>query len=184
MLYISYLQQKKMVKEAFCFRSCHCPPARPHRAAIVGQITALTHEFIIDCICASTFCFRTLLKCSSRSYIRVLHVYHMTAVPSLCYISLPMHSCQALVRLSESLAKMRLSAEVSAQDVQEALRLFKVSTMAAASAGSTAGDLGSLRPETQQEVRRAEDFLKRRIAVRSTVNRKKVCGATFAYRRG
>lgn len=81
---------------------------------------------------------------------------------------------QALVRLSESLAKMRLSAEVSAQDVQEALRLFKVSTMAAASAGSTAGDLGSLRPETQQEVRRAEDFLKRRIAVRSTVNRKKV----------
>lgn len=70
---------------------------------------------------------------------------------------------------------MRLSAEVSAQDVQEALRLFKVSTMAAASAGSTAGDLGSLRPETQQEVRRAEDFLKRRIAVRSTVNRKKVC---------
>lgn len=69
---------------------------------------------------------------------------------------------------------MRLSAEVSAQDVQEALRLFKVSTMAAASAGSTAGDLGSLRPETQQEVRRAEDFLKRRIAVRSTVNRKKV----------
>lgn len=77
------------------------------------------------------------------------------------------------MRLSESLAKMRLSAEVSSQDVQEALRLFKVSTMAAASAGSTAGDLGSLRPETQQEVRRAEDFLKRRIAVRSTVNRKK-----------
>lgn len=78
------------------------------------------------------------------------------------------------MRLSESLAKMRLSAEVSSQDVQEALRLFKVSTMAAASAGSTAGDVGSLRPETQQEVRRAEDFLKRRIAVRSTVNRKKV----------
>lgn len=82
---------------------------------------------------------------------------------------------QALVRISESLAKMRLSAEVSSQDVQEALRLFKVSTMAAASAGSTAGDVGSLRPETQQEVRRAEDFLKRRIAVRSTVNRKKAC---------
>lgn len=80
---------------------------------------------------------------------------------------------QALVRLSESLAKMRLSAEVSSQDVQEALRLFKVSTMAAASAGSSAGDVGSLRPETQQEIRRAEDFLKRRIAVRSTVNRKK-----------
>lgn len=81
---------------------------------------------------------------------------------------------QALVRISESLAKMRLSAEVTVQDVQEALRLFRVSTMAAASAGSTAGDLGSLRPEAQKEVRRAEDFLKRRMAVRSTVNRKKV----------
>lgn len=94
--------------------------------------------------------------------------------PNCCVASVPHFLRQALVRLSESLAKMRLSAEVSAQDVQEALRLFKVSTMAAASAGSTAGDLGSLRPETQQEVRRAEDFLKRRIAVRSTVNRKKV----------
>lgn len=76
---------------------------------------------------------------------------------------------------------MRLSAEVSPQDVQEALRLFKVSTMAAAQAGSTAGDLGSLRPETQQEVRRAEDFLKRRIAVRSTVNRKKVGGVVLGW---
>ncbi|CAM9349081.1 unnamed protein product [Ascophyllum nodosum] len=89
-------------------------------------------------------------------------------------VPITVRQLEALVRLSESLAKMRLSAEVSPQDVQEALRLFKVSTMAAASAGSTAGDLGSLRPETQQEVRRAEDFLKRRIAVRSTVNRKKV----------
>ncbi|CAN0474022.1 unnamed protein product, partial [Ectocarpus sp. 12 AP-2014] len=89
-------------------------------------------------------------------------------------VPITVRQLEALVRLSESLAKMRLSAEVSSQDVQEALRLFKVSTMAAASAGSTAGDLGSLRPETQQEVRRAEDFLKRRIAVRSTVNRKKV----------
>lgn len=85
------------------------------------------------------------------------------------------------MRLSESLAKMRLSAEVSSQDVEEALRLFKVSTMAAASAGSTAGDVGSLRPETQQEVRRAEDFLKRRIAVRSTVNRKKVQYPNLAH---
>ncbi|CAM9525071.1 unnamed protein product [Discosporangium mesarthrocarpum] len=89
-------------------------------------------------------------------------------------VPITVRQLEALVRLSESLPKMRLSGEVSPQDVQEALRLFNVSTMAAAKAGSSAGDLGSLRPEGQKEVQRAEDFLKRRIAVRSTVNRKKV----------
>lgn len=46
-------------------------------------------------------------------------------------IPITIRQLEALVRLSEALAKMRLSAEVSVADVQEALRLFKVSTLAA-----------------------------------------------------
>lgn len=42
---------------------------------------------------------------------------------------------EALVRISESLAKMRLAPEATAEDVAEAIRLFRVSTMSAASSG-------------------------------------------------
>jgi DNA replication licensing factor MCM5 len=43
---------------------------------------------------------------------------------------------EALIRVSESLAKMRLDGEVRAEDVAEALRLFRVSTMTANAADS------------------------------------------------
>ncbi|CAM9156668.1 unnamed protein product [Chrysoparadoxa australica] len=91
-----------------------------------------------------------------------------------CAVPITVRQLEALVRLSESLSKMRLSAEVSPQDVQEALRLFRLSTMAAASAGAGAGDLGSMSAEGRKQVAAAEDFLKHRIAVRCTVNRKRV----------
>ncbi len=80
---------------------------------------------------------------------------------------------EALVRLSESLAKMRLSSEVSVGDVSEALRLFKVSTLAAAKT-KTVGDLGGMSAEGRAAVLRAEEFLKQRIPVRTMANRKRL----------
>ena len=44
---------------------------------------------------------------------------------------------EALVRISESLAKLRLDSHVRIEDVNEALRLFRVSTMAANSVDQT-----------------------------------------------
>ena len=46
---------------------------------------------------------------------------------------------EAIVRISESLAKMRLAPFASEADVDEALRLFQVSTLDAAMSGSLAG---------------------------------------------
>ena len=46
-------------------------------------------------------------------------------------IPITVRQLEALVRLSESLAKMRLDDQVRSEDVTEAMRLFKVSTMAA-----------------------------------------------------
>ena len=46
-------------------------------------------------------------------------------------VPITVRQLEALVRLAESLAKMRLSAEATVNDVEEALRLFKVSTLAA-----------------------------------------------------
>ena len=46
---------------------------------------------------------------------------------------------EAIIRISESLAKMRLKPFASDQDVDEALRLFQVSTLDAAMSGNLAG---------------------------------------------
>ncbi|CAM9169258.1 unnamed protein product [Phaeothamnion confervicola] len=95
-------------------------------------------------------------------------------------VPITVRQLEALVRISESLAKMRLSPEVTVQDVAEAFRLFQQSTMEAAKTGVGGGDIASLGPGAQQEVLRAEDFLKRHIAVRSTVNARKLCELAVA----
>jgi DNA replication licensing factor MCM5 len=88
-------------------------------------------------------------------------------------VPITIRQLEALVRLSESLAKMRLTAEATVADVEEAIRLFKVSTLAASESNpalmSVAGD-----DKTQKDVRRAEEFLKRRMGLRITMNAKKV----------
>lgn len=48
---------------------------------------------------------------------------------------------EAIVRISESLAKMRLEPFATESDVDEALRLFQVSTLDAAMSGSLTGGL-------------------------------------------
>lgn len=46
---------------------------------------------------------------------------------------------EAIIRISESLAKMRLAPFALEADVDEALRLFQVSTLDAATSGNLAG---------------------------------------------
>eukprot|EP01042_Synura_sphagnicola_P002479 gene2479-2980_t len=87
----------------------------------------------------------------------------MSAIP------ITVRQLEALTRLAESLAKMRLSAEATVADVREALRLFKVSTLAAnqANTGDLLATVGA-----SDDVKRAEEFLKRRLGLRMTVNTK------------
>jgi DNA replication licensing factor MCM5 len=87
-------------------------------------------------------------------------------------VPITVRQLEALVRLSESLAKMRLSAEAAVVDVEEALRLFKVSTLAASQAHPSLQEAGG--SAQTEEVRRAEEFLKRRLGMRMTVNTKKI----------
>lgn len=58
---------------------------------------------------------------------------HKSAIP------LTVRQLEAVVRMSESLAKMELQHFVTDKHVDEALRLFKVSTMEAAASGNLAG---------------------------------------------
>eukprot|EP01038_Epipyxis_sp_PR26KG_P005704 gene5704-7872_t len=84
---------------------------------------------------------------------------------------------EALVRLSEALAKMRLSAEATVSDVEEAVRLFKISTLAASEPNATLSAnniLSSIHSNTGVEVDRVSDFLKRRLGLRMTANTKQI----------
>lgn len=79
-------------------------------------------------------------------------------------IPITVRQLEALVRLSESLAKMRLDEQVQPADVTEALRLFKVSTMTANEADSQQSSaLGG--NGNRQEMERTEAFLRSRLTV-------------------
>jgi hypothetical protein len=58
---------------------------------------------------------------------------HRSAIP------ITVRQLEAVVRISESLSKMQLTPFVTERHVDEALRLFQVSTIAAAQSGNLAG---------------------------------------------
>uniref|UniRef100_A0AAV1UUH8 DNA replication licensing factor MCM5 n=1 Tax=Peronospora matthiolae TaxID=2874970 RepID=A0AAV1UUH8_9STRA len=65
-------------------------------------------------------------------------------------IPVTVRQLEALVRISESLAKMRLLNEATREHVQEAIRLFSVSTMNAAKDGGTQGLFGSFHEKAHE----------------------------------
>jgi DNA replication licensing factor MCM5 len=94
-------------------------------------------------------------------------------------VPITIRQLEAIIRLSESLAKMRLSPEATIQDVEEALRLFRVSTFAASQSnpllmsminGTTFEGNNNL----SKDIQVAEDYLRRRIARQVTVSAKKI----------
>lgn len=91
-------------------------------------------------------------------------------------IPITVRQLEALVRVSESLAKMRLDDQVRSEDVTEAMRLFKVSTMAANSADQHMDNANSYSAmQNHDEMERVEGFLKSRLAVGgSLVNKQKL----------
>jgi DNA replication licensing factor MCM5 len=91
-------------------------------------------------------------------------------------IPITVRQLEALVRISESLAKVRLDPEVRIEDVNEALRLFRVSTMAAnATDHNNMGDRSILPgANNREEMDRAQGFLRSRLAIGTTVNKSKL----------
>lgn len=77
-------------------------------------------------------------------------------------IPITVRQLEAIIRISESLAKMRLSVQVHEHDVEEAIRLFKFSTMDAVSAGNVEG---MTRGELMDEVHKIEKEVRRRLPI-------------------
>lgn len=77
---------------------------------------------------------------------------------------------EAIIRISESIAKMRLAAFANETDVEEALRLFHVSTLEAAMSGNLEGAEGFTTQEDHELILRVEKQLKRRFVIGSQVS--------------
>ncbi|KAK4689763.1 DNA replication licensing factor MCM5, partial [Tremellales sp. Uapishka_1] len=77
-------------------------------------------------------------------------------------IPITIRQLEAIIRISESLAKITLSTSVQAHHVEEAIRLFKYSTMDAVSAGQVDG---MTRTELNEEIEKIEKELKRRLPI-------------------
>ena len=80
-------------------------------------------------------------------------------------IPITVRQLEAIIRMSESLAKMELKPFATRQHVEEALRLFRSSTLKAALSGDLAGAEGFTTEKEQQEMNQIERQIKRRLPV-------------------
>ena len=115
-----------------------------------------------------------------RDEVRKQSIGSNSADSSNNVIPITVRQLEALVRISESLAKMRLDSEVRVEDVTEALRLFQVSTMTAANtseshnSSSSAANNNSVASggglNNRDEIDRTESFVRSRFSLPSSSN--------------
>ncbi|GLT25412.1 hypothetical protein SLA2020_005430 [Shorea laevis] len=87
-------------------------------------------------------------------------------------IPITVRQLEAIIRLSEALAKMKLSYVATESDVAEALRLFKVSTMDAARSGIN--QQINLTPEMANDIKQAETQVKRRLGIGNRISERRL----------
>nr|CAB3263694.1 DNA replication licensing factor mcm5-A-like [Phallusia mammillata] len=85
-------------------------------------------------------------------------------------IPITVRQLEAIIRIAESLAKMKLQAFAGEAEVDEALHLFQVSTLDAAMTEDLSGVEGFTSTSDQEELTRIERQIKRRFVVGSQVS--------------
>lgn len=95
---------------------------------------------------------------------------HELETAKKCSIPITVRQLEAIIRIAESLAKMQLRPFATESHVDEALRLFQVSTLDAALSGNLSGAEGFTTDEEHQLMLRIEKQLKRRFAIGSQVS--------------
>ena len=76
-------------------------------------------------------------------------------------IPITVRQLEAIVRMSEALAKMRLLNEVHDEQVREAIRIFQVSTLAASKSGMIGESMGFVDSQTLEEITNCEEQVRR-----------------------
>ncbi|PKI85273.1 Mcm5p [Malassezia vespertilionis] len=77
-------------------------------------------------------------------------------------IAITVRQLEAIIRISEAIAKVTLSANATEEHVDEAIRLFRFSTMNAVESGNVEG---MTRGELQEEVQKLEREIRRRLPI-------------------
>jgi len=85
-------------------------------------------------------------------------------------IPITVRQLEAIIRISESLAKMELCDDVNIGHVEEALRLFTVSTLDSANRDRGVG-VDTLTEEEKTELHKAEEQIRRRVQRGGRINR-------------
>merc|ERR1712141_180179 len=85
-------------------------------------------------------------------------------------IPITVRQLEAVVRIPESLAKMALQPFVTDANVEEALRIFQVSTLSAAHSGDLEGAEGFTTEEDQELIHRIEKQLKKRFPIGAQIS--------------
>jgi len=88
------------------------------------------------------------------------------------HIPITVRQLEAIIRLSEALAKMTLSNVVTVEHVRESHRLFQVSTMSAIQAGLDSG--AEIPQEISGLVVKIEEAIKRRVAIGNKISHAKL----------
>lgn len=96
------------------------------------------------------------------------------AIDKRLAIPITVRQLEAIVRIAESLAKMRLQPFATEEHINEALRLFQVSTLDAASSGTLSGVEGFTTEEDQDILNRIEKQLKRRFGIGTQVSEQNI----------
>ena len=88
-------------------------------------------------------------------------------------IPITVRQLEAIIRISESIAKMHLQTIVKPQHVEEAHRIFKISTLNAAASGMQS-NTGDTPKEMQFQVTKIEEAIKRRVAIGTKISQQKL----------
>ena len=107
----------------------------------------------------------------AKNLLKNEYVKMRSSVDNRVSIPITVRQLEALIRISEALAKMELSNECKEEHVNEAIRLFKLSTYDAAKSGIVAPD-GAITEEQRREAERIERYIDRRCPVGSRVPEK------------
>lgn len=99
---------------------------------------------------------------------------HEQGIEKRLSIPITVRQLEAVIRITESLAKMRLASFATEVHVNEALRLFQVSTLAAAMSGSLAGADDFTTEKDHGMLEQIEKQLKRRFAIGAQVSEKNI----------
>jgi DNA replication licensing factor MCM5 len=85
-------------------------------------------------------------------------------------IPITVRQLEAIIRLSEAIAKMHLEPVVNQSHVEEAHRIFRISTLNAASSGMQNGSAGDSPQELAPMIRKIEEAIKRRVAIGTKIS--------------